>query len=168
MPWEGLTVSDQAEERRESTNIFQDVFDHEKGQKSAISGSAVSAGFFFSPVFFFPFSPDFLCSLVRKSPENLENFARVPGGEESVESCHVSGCHVVSVRKLGVGRRTCRVCKAGLGSQSSAEPLGFCVRVLQQVFYVNPSTEPACRAPRTSPEFCGAGGGYMPTKLKRH
>ena len=36
--------------------------------------------------------------------------------------------------------------KAGLGSRSSAEPLGFCVRVLQQVFYYgNPSAEPSCR-----------------------
>ena len=34
--------------------------------------------------------------------------------------------------------------KAGLGSQSSAEPLGFCITVLQHTFdYVKPSTEPS-------------------------
>ena len=46
-----------------------------------------------SPVDFFPFSPGLLCSLVRKSPQNVEKFARLPGGEKGVESCHVSGCH---------------------------------------------------------------------------
>ena len=71
----------------------QDTFDHDKGQKSAIWG-AVSIGFFeLSPVDFSPFSPGFLCSLVGKSPQNMERIARFPGREKSVESCHVSGCH---------------------------------------------------------------------------
>ena len=35
----------------------------------------------------------FRCTLVRKSPQNVEKIARFPGGEKSVESCHVSGCH---------------------------------------------------------------------------
>ena len=48
----------------------------------------------FSPVDSFSFfSPGFLCNLVRQSPQNLEKIARFPGGEKSVESCHVSGCH---------------------------------------------------------------------------
>ena len=34
-----------------------------------------------------------LSSLVRKWPQNVEKFARFPGGEKSVESCHVCGCH---------------------------------------------------------------------------
>ena len=33
-----------------------------------------------------------VCNLVRKSPPNVEKIARFLGGEESVESCHVSGC----------------------------------------------------------------------------
>ena len=54
---------------------------------------AVSTGFFeFSPVDFCHFSPGLLCNLVRKAPQNMENFARFPGGEKRVESCHVSGC----------------------------------------------------------------------------
>ena len=42
---------------------------------------------------FFPFSPGLLCNLVRTSPQNVEKIARCPGGEKSVESCHVCGCH---------------------------------------------------------------------------
>ena len=50
--------------------------------------------FLFSPVdLFFPFSPGSLCNLVRKWPQNVEKVAGFPGGEKSVESCHVSGCH---------------------------------------------------------------------------
>ena len=44
---------------------------------------------------FFPFSLSrSLCNLVRRSPQNVEKIARFPGGENSVESCHVCGCHV--------------------------------------------------------------------------
>ena len=39
----------------------------------------------------FPFSPGFLCSLVRKWPQNVEKVARFPGGEKSAEPCHVFG-----------------------------------------------------------------------------
>ena len=47
------------------------------------------------------------------------------------------------------GRRICRVCKAGLGCQSSAEPLGFSRTLLQRTFYsAKPSAEPSCRTPR--------------------
>ena len=36
--------------------------------------------------------------------------------------------------------------KLGLAPKTSAEPLGFWMRVLQQVFYyANPSAEPSCR-----------------------
>ena len=41
-----------------------------------------------SPVDSFPLSPGSLCTLVRKSPQNVENIA-----EKGAESCHVSGCH---------------------------------------------------------------------------
>ena len=48
-----------------------------------------------------------------------------------------------------VGRRICRAWKAGLGSQGSAEPLGFCRTALQQAFYyVKRSAEPSCRTPK--------------------
>ena len=54
---------------------------------------AVSNRFFeFSPVFC-RFSPVTLCNLARKSPQNVEKIARFPGGEKSIESRHVSGCH---------------------------------------------------------------------------
>ena len=57
---------------------------------------AVSTGFFeFSPLDAFPFSPGLLCNLARKRLQNVEKIARFPGGEESVESCHVCGCHGV-------------------------------------------------------------------------
>ena len=46
-------------------NECQDTFDHDKGQKSAISGHP-----------------------------KCEKIARSPGREKSVESCHVSGCDV--------------------------------------------------------------------------
>ena len=49
--------------------------------------------FEFSPVVVFFCSPGLLCNLVRRSPQNVEKIARFPGGEKSVESCHVSGCH---------------------------------------------------------------------------
>ena len=57
------------------------------------------------------------------------------------------------------GRRICRVCKAGLGPQSSAEPLGFCLRVLQQVSYdAKVCTERSCRNPKVL-QYSGLGGG---------
>ena len=42
---------------------------------------------------FFPFSPGFLWTKERKSPQNVEKIARFLGGEKRAESCHVSGCH---------------------------------------------------------------------------
>ena len=67
------------EDRRVSANQRfledQGTFDHDKGQKSAISG-AVSTGLFeVSPVDCFPFSPGLLCNLVRKWPQNVEKIA---------------------------------------------------------------------------------------------
>ena len=53
----------------------QDKFDHDKGQKSAISGRRlhwrVSIGFL-------AFSPVFMCNLVRRAPWNLEKVAKNP------------------------------------------------------------------------------------------
>ena len=52
-----------------------DTFDHDKGQKSAISGRRLhwrlSTGFF-------AFSPIFMCNLVRRAPQNLEKIAKNP------------------------------------------------------------------------------------------
>ena len=42
---------------------------------------------------FLHFSPGSLCSSTRKSPQNVEKFARFTGGEQGVASCHVSDCH---------------------------------------------------------------------------
>ena len=47
-----------------------------------------------SPVVLFLFSQGFLCNSVRKSPQNMEKIARFRGVQKTVESCHVSGCHV--------------------------------------------------------------------------
>ena len=53
----------------------QDKFDHDKGQKSAISGCRLhwrlSTGFF-------PFSPGFMCNLVRRDRQDLEKVAKNP------------------------------------------------------------------------------------------
>ena len=47
------------------------MFEHDKGQKSAISGRRLHWFFgIFSPVNVFVSSPGFLCNLVRKSPRN--------------------------------------------------------------------------------------------------
>ena len=55
--------------------IYQDTFDHDKGQKSAISGRRLhwrlSTGFF-------AFSPGSLCNLVSRAPKNLEKVAKNP------------------------------------------------------------------------------------------
>ena len=75
-------------------NESQDTFDHDKGQKSAISGRHLHWIFLnFLQWIFFPFLQVSLCNLERKWPQNVEKVARFPGGEKSVESCHVCGCH---------------------------------------------------------------------------
>ena len=58
-----------------------------------ISGKFLHWIFECSPVDVFPFSPVFLRNLVRKSPQNVEKIARIPGREKGAEYCHVSGCH---------------------------------------------------------------------------
>ena len=75
------------------TTHFQDTFDHDKGQKSAFSGRCLHWIFWIFSSGFFYVSPGFLCSLVRKSPQNVEKIAQFPGGEKIAESCHVPGCH---------------------------------------------------------------------------
>ena len=61
----------------------QDAFDHDKGQKSAISGRRLHWILFFSPVdCFFPFSPGFMCSLARNGTQNMQKIARFPGREK--------------------------------------------------------------------------------------
>ena len=68
----------------------QDKFDHDKGQKSAISGHRVhwtlSTGFL-------AFSPAFMCNLVRRaSPLKSGESSEKSSGENRVKSCHVCGC----------------------------------------------------------------------------
>ena len=67
----GVPLSPQAlpTKKKNSENyFFQDKFDHDKGQKSAISGRRLqwrlSTGFF-------AFSPVFMCNLVRRAPKIL-------------------------------------------------------------------------------------------------
>ena len=62
-----------------TADIFSDTFDHDKGQKSAISGRRLHWIFFeFSPVDFLRFSPGSLCNLVfgngRKTWRILPDF----------------------------------------------------------------------------------------------
>ena len=77
-----------------SLALNEDECDHYKGQKSEIFGvpSLLDLLNFFSSRVFLFFSI-FLCNLVRKSPQNVEKTARFMGGEKSVESCQISGCH---------------------------------------------------------------------------
>ena len=71
----------------------QGTFDHDKGQKSAISGRRLHCIFFeFSPVHF-SLSLGFLCNLVRKPPKMWRKVPDFWAEKKSVESCHVSGCH---------------------------------------------------------------------------
>ena len=69
----------------------QDKFDHDKGQKSAISGRRLhwrlSTGFFV-------FSPVFLCDLIRQAPPPKKGeSSEKSSGENRVKSCHVCSCH---------------------------------------------------------------------------
>ena len=68
----------------------QDKFDHDKGQKSAISGRRLhwrlSTGFF---CFFSRSSVQFSKTSPLKSGESSEKSS----GENRVKSCHVCGCH---------------------------------------------------------------------------
>ena len=50
-------------------------FDHDKGQKSAISGRRLHWRL---STRFFVFSPVFMCNLVRRTPQNLEKVAKNP------------------------------------------------------------------------------------------
>ena len=57
--------------------MYQNAFGHDKGQKSAVSGRRLHWIFCLSFLqFVFPFSPGFLCNLVRKSSQNVEKIAR--------------------------------------------------------------------------------------------
>ena len=61
---------------KKNNSLLQDKFDHDKGQKSAISGRRLhwrlSTGFF---CFFLQY---FMCNLVRRAPYNLEKVAKNP------------------------------------------------------------------------------------------
>ena len=75
----------------QKVTFCQDTFDHDKGQKSAISGRSLhwrlSTGFFaFSPVFYVQFSKTSHLKIWRESSEKSS-------GENRVKSCHVCGCH---------------------------------------------------------------------------
>ena len=78
--------------------VFQDKFDHDKGQKSAISGRRLhwrlSTGFF-------AFSPVFMCNLVRRAPQNLEKGAKNP--VEKIASNPVTSVAVMVFSVLSFG-----------------------------------------------------------------
>ena len=71
-------------------NVNQDTFDHDKGQKSAISGRRLhwrlSTGFF-------AFSPAFLVQFSKTSPLKSGESSEKSSGENRVKSCHACGCH---------------------------------------------------------------------------
>ena len=77
---------------------YQDTFDHDKGQKSAISGRRLhwrlSTGFF-------AFSPGSLCNLVRRAPQNLEKVAKNP--VEKIASNPVTSVAVMVFSALKIG-----------------------------------------------------------------
>ena len=68
----------------------EDKFDHDKGQKSAISGRRLhwrlSTGFFV-------FSPVFMCNLSKTSPSKSGESSEKSSGENRVKSCRACGCH---------------------------------------------------------------------------
>ena len=68
-PWFEIPDEAEVKVRLKRGKKDQDTFDHDKGQKSAISGRRLhwrlSTGFF-------AFSPVFMCNLVRRVPYNLE------------------------------------------------------------------------------------------------
>ena len=76
--------------RKFGCQTVRDTFDHDKGQKSAISGRRLhwrlSTGFF-------AFSPGSLCILVRRAPQKSGESSEKSSGENRVKSCHVCGCH---------------------------------------------------------------------------
>ena len=53
-----------------SCAVCKDAFDHDKGQKSAISGCRLRRIFSNFLQWIFPFSQGLLCNLARKSPQN--------------------------------------------------------------------------------------------------
>ena len=95
---------------RSAPTLTQDKFDHDKGQKSAISGRRLhwrlSTGFF-------AFSPVFMCNLVRRAPQNLEKASKNPVEKIAsnpvtsvavmVFSAHVDGFFQVGFVNFGFG-----------------------------------------------------------------
>ena len=67
-------------------HICQDAFDHDKGQRTAISGRPPPLDFYFLNFLewmLFPFfSPGLLCNLVRKTSQNVEKSGRFPDREK--------------------------------------------------------------------------------------
>ena len=64
---------------------FQDAFDHDKGQKSAISGRRLHWIFCFFSSFYVQYS--------KTSPLKSGESSEKSSGENRVKSCHVCGCH---------------------------------------------------------------------------
>ena len=56
------------------------------------------SGWYFRPILGFS-ALQLARGLSTKSPQNVDKTAQFPGGEKSVESCHVSGFHGFSVEK---------------------------------------------------------------------
>ena len=85
------------------TRFCQDKFDHDKGQKSAISGApspleALHCDFcFFSSIY---------VQLYETSPLKSGESSEKSSGENRVKSCHVCGCHVFFGPDVGLTRKT--------------------------------------------------------------
>ena len=77
-----------------------------------------------------------------------------------MESCHGHTSRTQHFAKLG--EKFSGSEKLQLGSQSSAQPLGFCARFLQQVFYyADSSAEPSCRIPKVPQNSGGGASGSL-------
>ena len=120
-----------------------------KGRSTTTSGRnlqfhrSFSIGVFgFSPVIF-PSSPDSICNLVRKSPQNMEKMARAPGGEKCIKSWHVSGCQGHA--------ENCRLSFVLFCLLLPSEALGMlewqqaCIRQAYQTKAMSPTTKQAKR-----------------------
>ena len=77
-----------------STGVIEDTFDHNKGQKSAISGRRLHWNFLnFSSGYFFWLFSRFTVYFSKEMAPKCGESCPISGGEKGVESCHVSGCH---------------------------------------------------------------------------
>ena len=106
----------------------QNTLDHDKGQKSAISGRRLH--WRLSTGFFFAFSPVFMCKFSKTSPVKSGESSEKSSGENRIKSCHVCGCHGFfgpdefrSLKKKARLQRT-RATQSGRQSHGTQSPAG--------------------------------------------